>query len=253
MKYFTFVLSIFYSFFCSAQDYKVVHISGNIYAEKVKRNLILGDQLKPEENISVEDDKVNCLLFNGKKKLAYNSLSSLKKGNVSEFFAMAPERQLIASRGAGDSAYIKLEDYFNNNKYLFISTDEEVLLDAKYINDLGNNKFLIVDSDKKKTLLHFENATLKLETSKLFSVGETEKEIEFYRVNTVSGEFIKETSLTILKMSEEELKNQIGLIDSTIDNEIENEERLRIIYDILCDIYGSLNYKKLTEFYNRTK
>ncbi|MFK8044053.1 MAG: hypothetical protein AB8B72_01060 [Crocinitomicaceae bacterium] len=252
MKVIIIVSSVLFTFLSFSQSsYKVVHIKGDLNKSKTDKNIQIGDQLTKQELIEIKGEKVNCILFNGTEKLTLKANESTTKGRVDQMFASVPERQMMELRGDNDSAYIKISDFFKNDKYLFMDTTESILLNKDYIKDLGNNKFFVIDSEDKKSLIKFEDSILKLEVNKIFKDQEKEKEIKIYSINTNTGVFVKEAVVFIFRLNKEEFQKQAKVIVELLDSTLTTDEKIEKSFSVLEEVYGGLNFQKWVTYYKK--
>ncbi len=250
MKVAVFIICLFLVVLSFSQkSFKVVHVKGNLEKELEHKPIKLGDELTQQELLSVKEDKVNCLLFNGVDRMVLKPENRLTKGSVEELFAFVPKRQMMSSRGNEDSSYLRLSDFFKNDRYLFLDSIEKIRLDEDYIKDLGNNRFIIVDGDNKKALVQFEKSMLNFETKNIFKSNEFEKSIKIYSVNAATGVFVKETEVVVSRIRKEDFEKQSKLVVSLLDEGLTDSEKIKQSYTVLEEIYGGLNFQKWEQFY----
>lgn len=248
MKYILSILLISICQFSFSENYKVVHLNGDIFSVSKNRNLTTGDLLSESEILKSTIKQSNCILFTGSKKLTFKQNNSLKEGNVSDLFSILPERQLIGSRSLGDSTYLKLSDYFLYSSYLFIGETEKIKLHQVSKEENSKYKYIIVDSKDNKSIINFNNNILSFSVSSIFLENEYQKDITIYKFNTVTGEFIKETKLHIEKVNLEKIIPEINAIMEMIGPNKTNAEKIDSIFSILIEIYGDLNKELFVRF-----
>ncbi len=231
-----------------AQGLKVVHVSGDIYSNKIERNIAVGDEIDPSEVLSFTASGLSCFLFDGKNKLSLTPKTSSASGTVSDLFQPPISRQLIASRGSEDSTYLSIDGYFASNSYLFFNQSESFILNPSEKEDLNSIRFFIVDNSKQKRELSFSNNTIKVDHNFLFPNEEKSNELQFYKINTANGEITKLTKVTFYNGNEQSIQDQLKLIVSLQNSE--NEEQIILdSYSFLQSIFGNLNDKNWESYF----
>ena len=240
MRIFIFLFIATLAFGVSAQQLKVVHISGDIFSQSAKRNLKIGDPISADENLSFTDPNSSCFLFDGKNKLSFSPSISSKSGSVAELFKTPISRQLITSRGNEDSSYLSVSDYFTANNYLFLNDKESFMLKSTSKIQSENLKYFIVDEKKAKRELVFKNKELQINKTTIFPENEKISLVEIYQVNMASGELKKLKTVAFHNSQNESIQKQIELIVS-LQKENEEAKIITNSFSILQSIYGSLN------------
>jgi len=227
--------------FCSiAQGLKVVHVSGEIYSDKAKKNIAVGDEIDPSEMLRYSGSGLSCFLFDGKKKLSFKPSPSKTSGTVSDLFQPPISRQLIASRGSEDTSFLSIEDYFANDSYLFFNQSESFLLNPTSQENLNSVRFFVVDKSEVKRELNFSENTINLKHDFLFPNEEKSNELQFYKINTGSGEITKLTTVNFYNGNDPAIKEQLNLIVSLQESD-DKEKIMTDSFSLLQSIFGNLN------------
>ena len=246
MKYLS-LLFVLVGFGVSAQSLRVVHVSGEIYSSKEGRNLKLGDYLASDDKLSYKSGKNACLLFDGKQKMSFRQSGGASSGTVSDLFQTTQDRQLIASRGDNDSAFIDLEDYFIGDEYLLVGDEEKIQLNPGYYKNLKDCKFLFVDDQNKKTEMKLEGNTLSLERAALLEQFQHERKGAIYVVNVKTQEFNKEVEFTLHGPDQRALADQTKYFLEMMDGE-DTETQVGETYKMMQEIYGHLSFPYWYDF-----
>ncbi|MFT5667110.1 MAG: hypothetical protein ACI9DK_001298 [Vicingaceae bacterium] len=248
MKIFYFLFTSLISICSFAQGLKVVHVSGEIYSDKVKRNIAIGDQIDPSEMLHYSGSGLSCFLFDGKNKLSFKPKSSNTSGIVSDLFQPPISRQLIASRGIEDSSYLSLEDYFASESYLFFNQSESFLLNPSKLEDQNSIRFFVVDNSEEKRELSFTGGTIQFDHDFLFPNEEKSNALQFYKINTSNGEISKLTKVTFYNVNEQSIKEQLSLIISLQESSTK-EQQITNSFSFLQSIFGNLNIKNWNSYF----
>ena len=248
MKVFYFLITSLISICSVAQGLKVVHVSGEIYSNKINRNIAVGDEIDPSEVLSFAGSSLSCFLFDGKTKLSFKPSADNTSGTVSDLFQPPISRQLIASRGSEDSSYLSIEDYFCGTNYLFFNQSESFTLNPSSKEDLNSIRFFVVDDSKKKRELSFKNGTITLDNSFLFPNNEKRSELQFYKINTKSGEISKLNKVTFHNGNEKSIQDQLKLIVS-LQESSDKEQVILDSFSLLQSIFGNLNDENWNSYF----
>ena len=107
----------------------------------------------------------------------------------------------------------------------------------------------MVDESDDKRELSFSDNTIKLDHDLLFSNEEKSNELEFYKINTSSGEITKLTKVTFYNGNEQSIKKQLSLIVS-LQESSDKEQIITESFSFLQSIYGKLSSENWVNYFN---
>jgi len=223
-------------------------MSSDIYLDKAKINIAIGDQIDPSELLQYTSPGLSCFLFDGKNKLSFKPKSSNPSATVPDLFQPPISRQFIASRGFEDSSYLSNEDYFGSESYLFFNQNEPFLLNPSKLENQNSVRFFIVDNSEEKRELSFSKGTIQLDHDFLFSKEDKSNALQFYKINTSVGEISKWNKVIFYNINEQSIKEQLSLIVSLQESTTE-KQRITNSFSFLQSIFGNLNTENWNSYF----
>lgn len=235
---------------CFAQNLRVVHVSGEIMKDRTKEKLNNGDRILPTDRISYSGSQPYCLLFDGQQKMALN-VNGKTSGAVADLFELVQDRQLIATRGTENEAgVLTLEDYFVSPVYLMLNQEERIKLNRDMYAKGEEVAFFVVDGNDNRNMLELEDDDLVIQRGVIFSEDEMEKKVDIYIVNTSTGAYSREVTVTFKQVSADVIIEKGMLIQSMIEDKT-SDEQIHEIFGFITQIYGPCTYSSFEKFYNK--
>ncbi len=239
------------------QDYKVIHIKGDIEAESTHKNLARGTAFGETEKFQYKTIDARAVVINAKLGKRFilkenKSSSAYTKANLT------PSMSNISSRAGGLNNRLDLRNHFDG-KYVILG-DLRVVINSNAFPMNDSNFFFIrylykgESIDKKlyhngDTLIIIKDSLLRVDGKPIQNADITEMRIIYFsKTNGKNSLSIISSTFYPVFPNETELKQEVEMIISTMHN---NEEIniTDFINDYINEAYGKTNKDNIAQWY----
>ena len=238
----------------NAQEYKVVHVNGNIVAESTKKTIVRGTAFKKSEKFQYKSNDARAVVINTNAGKRY-----ILKGATSSGFTNAnltPSMGNISSRAGALNNRLDLKNHFNG-KYVILGQLEVVINSTAF--PMSDTQFFYISYiyqgtvvnkklyHKGDTLMINKDSLLKVDGKPIKNEDIMEMKLLYYsRINGKGTKTIISDSFYPVFPDEEELKSEVTIILEAIPKDTDKAE---YIADYINDAYGKVNKDNVAAWY----
>jgi hypothetical protein len=238
-----------------AQNYKVVHVNGDIVAESTHKNIVRGTAFGEKEKFQYKTNDARAVVINAKLGTRF-----ILKGKVSEnTFSKAnltPSMGNISSRGGALNNRLDLKNHFDGkyvilgqlevviNKAVFPMNDTQFFYISYIYNSETINKKLEFHGD---TLIINKDSLLKIDGKPIKNEDITQMKLMYYTKNNGKVNLITiSDSFYPIFPDENELKSEVDIIINALPKDA---NKLKPVIDYINEVYGKVNNDNVDMWY----
>jgi len=261
MKRFVFVLigSVFFSLFSFSQEYKVIHVTGEIQAKSSQKILSRGSEFNQKEKFNYKTDNARAVVIDTKAGKRMILKKSSTTGNNQQA-NLAPSMGNIASRSGALLQRLDVKNHFQGqyvilgelkvkiNKQVFPQNDTQFFFISFIYKGVSINKKLNYIDD---TLVINKDTLLRVDGKPVKNENITDMSLYYYsKVNgNVSTSLISNNFYPVFP-DDATLKSEVDLMLKTLpkDSKIDKQN---FIIGYINDAYGKTNNDNVKIWYKK--
>jgi hypothetical protein len=254
------VITLIFSNYSFAQDFKVIHINGTIVAQSTQKSLERGSSFSETEKFNYKTKDATAMVINTKAGTRY----VLKNSSGTENYQKAnltPSMSNISSRSAGLNNRFDLKSHFDGKLVILETLRIKI---NKSIFPMNENQFFFIRYLYKGEIINkklsFKNDTLMINKDSLLSVdgkpilNEEITEMELMYYSTVNDKLIStlisSTFYPVFPV-DSVLKEEIKIMKDVLKDRPE-PEIINTVNNYIIDVYGKTDYENIEEWYRKT-
>lgn len=242
------------TFNMQAQEYKVVHVNGNIVAKSTQKSLARGTAFNTSEKFQYKTVNARAVVINTQAGKRF-----ILKGSASTGYANAnltPSMGNISSRAGALNNRLDLKSHFDG-KYVIIGQLEVVINNAVfpmsdtqffYINYIYNSENINKKLDHHgDTLIINKDSLLMVDGKPIKNEDITEMKLMYYTKKNGKVTLITiSDSFYPIFPNEKELKSEVDIIINALPKEA---DKLKSVADYIGEVYGKVNNENVAKWY----
>jgi len=241
-----------------AQDFKVIHVNGNIVVESTQKSLVRGNAFKASEQFLYKSNNAKAVVVNTKIGKRY-----ILKGDAGSTYRkvnLIPSMNNISSRGGALNNRLDLKNHFQG---------EYVILDALKAK-INSQVFPMDDSHffyirylykgeqiskklnyNKDTLIIDKESLLKVDGKPILNEDITDMELFYYSKDgeNVTSSLISSSFYPVFP-DNNNLKEEVEILISTLKNK-DKDYVIEQIAGYISEVYGKPNKENIKSWYER--
>jgi hypothetical protein len=263
---------VIFAFQQANEFYHIIKVDGTIVNTSTGKNLIPGDNIKPNDRLEFKSPYATALVISNTRgkftlKMPENKDLFDNKGDT-KLLAMADNavspidsRGMLATRGIGLAEVKDLKTYLGTDNFYLIGKTLSVKLN-KTVYPLSEKQFLVftynIKNQNQSKKIGFSNQYLNIDRDALIKSpddlqqGNSIKEVQVYKVDKTADKNDLITKFNLVFLDEEKLKQEFDVIIPFLQDQ--NLDRMHVI-DYLKgyfnDVYGTTDADVLFQTVNK--
>ena len=256
MKNLFLIFLLFVAFQMKAQEFKVVHVDGNIIAKSTQKSIARGTAFNKSERFQYKSNGARAIVINTKAGKRF-----ILKGATSSGFANAnltPSMGNISSRAGALNNRLDLKNHFYGKYVILGQLEVEInsnafpMSDSQffYISYVYNSEPINKKLDfKGDTLIINKDSLLKVDGKSIKNEDITEMKLMYYTKSKgkVSIITISDSFYPVFP-NEKELKEELNIVLNALP---EKADKAKAVADYINEVYGKVSSDNVAAWYKK--
>ncbi|AZQ61428.1 hypothetical protein EI427_04070 [Flammeovirga pectinis] len=240
-----------------AQDYYVLHLTGDIKETSSQRNLIVGDVISPQTELTFFSANAKALVVSAEKGRMLLDGSKAKDNRRGEFIALLENvimpvaaNKNLSSRRVGVIENKDIEDiseFFGSNMRAVLGDTFTLHLDKEVFKKKGGFSYIyqysIDGKSKINKVLKVYDGEMMLDKKALYLIEdyktpESGSEVEFYSTNVISKQSNLLAKVNICYVNDKDLWKEMDTLIKALSISGKDQEIIQVASDYINEQYG---------------
>ena len=252
-----FVIILLTNITITAQDYKVIHVKGDIEVESTHKNLVRGTAFSDKEKFQYKTNDARAVVINTKQGKRYILKGKTTAANYNKA-NLTPSAGNISSRAGGLNNRLDLKNHFDG-KYVILGELRVVINSAAF--PMSKDQFFFIryvykgETINKQldyvgdTLIINKDSLLQVDGKPILNEDITEMELIYYtkKNDKISLSPISSTFYPVFP-DEKTLKSELAIIVETM-SDAKKEDIEYAINGYISEVYGKTNKENVNNWF----